>query len=121
MFRVIYFVSSTEKTARFYEKAFGARRMKPPAAQDYPSDDWIQVKTGSVQIGFHRIGSLEPNKKKRPANPFKLVFKVQDVAKKRKELVRMGVEMTKIWPLEPRGSICDGWDPEGNRFQIADR
>jgi len=121
MFRVIYFVSSTEKTARFYEKAFGARRMKPPAAQAYPSEDWIQVKTGSVQIGFHRIGSLEPNKKKRPANPFKLVFQVPDVATKRAELVRMGVEMTKIWPLEPRGSICDGWDPEGNRFQIADR
>ena len=120
MFRVIYFVSETDKTARFYEKAFGARRMKPPAAQDYPSEDWIQVKTGSVQIGFHRIGSLEP-KKKRPANPFKLVFKVPDVAKKRKELVQMGVEMTEIWALEPRGSICDGWDPEGNRFQIADR
>src|SRR5207248_6380426 len=30
MFRVIYFVSSTDRTARFYEKAFGARRMKPP-------------------------------------------------------------------------------------------
>jgi predicted enzyme related to lactoylglutathione lyase len=120
MFRVIYFVSTTEKTARFYEKAFGARRMKPPAAQDYPPEDWIQVKTGSVQIGFHRLGFLKANRKK-PENPFKLVFKVADVAKKRKELVRMGVSMTRVWALEPRGEICDGWDPEGNRFQIADR
>jgi predicted enzyme related to lactoylglutathione lyase len=120
MFRVIYFVSSTEKTARFYENAFGARRMKRPAAQDYPPEDWIQVKAGRVQIAFHRLALLEP-RKKRPENPFKLVFKVADVEKKRKELVRMGVSMTKIWQLEPRGSICDGWDPEGNRFQIADR
>jgi predicted enzyme related to lactoylglutathione lyase len=120
MFRVIYFVSNTEKTARFYENAFGVRRMKPPVAQDYPPEDWIQVKTGSVQIGFHRLGFLKA-KKKRPESPFKLVFKVADVAKKRKGLVRMGVPMTKVWALEPRGSICDGWDPEGNRFQIADR
>jgi hypothetical protein len=27
MFRVIYFVSSTDKTAWFYEKAFGARKI----------------------------------------------------------------------------------------------
>jgi hypothetical protein len=33
--------------------------MKPPAAQDYPPEDWIQVKTGSGQIGFHRRGFLE--------------------------------------------------------------
>jgi len=38
MFSVVYFVWNTEKTARFYQKAFGARRMKPPAAQDYPPE-----------------------------------------------------------------------------------
>ncbi len=28
MFRVIYFVSNTEKLAAFYQKAFGARRLE---------------------------------------------------------------------------------------------
>ena len=119
MFRVIYFVSDTERTARFYEKAFGARRMKPPAAQDYPPEEWIQVKAANVQIGFHRLSFLKA-RKRQPECAFKLVFKVPDVAKKRAALQRMGVSMTKIWRLE-RGSICDGWDPEGHRFQIADR
>ena len=119
MFRVIYFVSDTEKTARFYAKAFGARRMKPPAAQDYPPEEWIQVKSGGVQIGFHRLGLLKA-RKRHPECPFKLVFKVQSVVRKRHALLKMGVSMTRIWRLD-RGSICDGWDPEGHRFQIADR
>ena len=119
MFRVVYFVSDTRKAARFYQKAFGARRMKPPHAQDYPPEEWIQVKAGRVQIGFHRLPFLKARKKQPPC-PLKLVFKVADVARKRQALRRMGVTMTEIWPLD-RGSICDGWDPEGHRFQIADR
>jgi predicted enzyme related to lactoylglutathione lyase len=119
MFRVIYFVSNTERVAGFYQRALGAKRMKPPAAQDYPSEEWIQVKTAGVEIGFHRVPFLKARKRK-PDCAFKLVFKVPDVTRKRKALRKMGVSMTKIWRLE-RGSICDGWDPEGHRFQIADR
>ena len=35
MFRVIYFVSTTHKTGRFYEKAFGARRMNRALARRF--------------------------------------------------------------------------------------
>ena len=72
-----------------------------------------------IEIGFHRLSFLKA-RKKQPDCAFKLVFKVPDVARKRRALQRMGVSMTKIWRLE-HGSICDGWDPEGHRFQIADR
>lgn len=119
MFRVIYFVSNTEKVARFYQKAFRAKRLEPPVAQDYAPEDWIQMKTAGAEIGFHRLGFLKA-KRRQPACAFKLVFKVRDVAQKRRALKRMGVPMTSIWKLK-RGSICDGWDPEGHRFQIADR
>ena len=118
MIRVVYFVSNTERTARFYEKAFGAKRLKPPKAQDYPPEEWIQVKTGGMEIGFHKLGFLRARKRQAPC-AFKPVFKVPNVAKKRQALRRMGVSMTKIWPLK-RGSICDGWDPEGHRFQVTD-
>src|SRR5437588_1994495 len=119
MFRVIYFVSNTEKVAGFYQKAFGARRLEPPGAQDYPPEEWIQVKSAGVEIGFHKLSFLKA-RKRQPACAFKLVFKVSDVARKRRALQRMGVSMTRIWRLK-NGSICDGWDPEGHRFQIADR
>lgn len=119
MIRVVYFVSNTERTARFYQKAFGAKRMKPPQAQDYLPAEWIQVKSGAMEIGFHKLGFLTA-KKRQPGCPFKLVFKVANVARKRQALRRMGVKMTPIWPLK-KGFICDGWDPEGHRFQITDR
>jgi len=77
------------------------------------------VKTASVEIGFHRLSFLKA-RKRQPGCAFKLVFKVPDVARKRRALQRMGVSMTRIWRLKP-GSICDGWDPEGHHFQIADR
>src|SRR6266851_3283568 len=111
MFRVIYFVSNTEKVAAFYQKAFGAKRLGPPVAQDYPPEEWIQVKTARVEIGFHRLNFLKA-RKRQPDCAFKRVFKVPDVARKRRALQRMGVSMTKIWRLK-HGSICDGWDPEG--------
>ena len=99
MFRVIYFVSDTERVARFYEKAFGARRMKPPAAQDYPAQEWIQVKTARAEIGFHRLGFLKA-RKRQPECAFKLVFKVPSVARKRQALKRMGCVLSKVeWGL----------------------
>jgi predicted enzyme related to lactoylglutathione lyase len=117
--RVIYFVSDPQKAARFYQAEFRARRLRPPAAQDHPPEEWIQVKSGGVEIGFHRLGFLKARKQQPPC-PFKLVFKVRSVARKRQALLRKGVKMTRIWKID-RGSICDGWDPEGHRFQIADR
>ncbi len=119
MIRVIYFVSDTKKSAAFYQRAFGARRMRPPQAQDYPEDDWIQVRTGAVELAFHKLKG-PPLQGKQQDELFKLVFGVPDVKRKRAALVKQGVEMTGIWPLEGGGSICDGWDPNGVRFQIAD-
>ncbi len=120
MFRVIYFVSDPQRTSKFYQRAFGARRLRPPEAQDYPPEEWVQVQAGAVQIGFHRLAGLHAKKEHQPS-AFKLVFKVADVARKRRALQRQGVEMGKIWKLKPAGSICDGRDPEGHTFQIADR
>jgi len=98
MFPVIYFVSNTEKVAGFYQKALGAKRLKPPIAQDYPPEEWIQVKTASVEIGFHKLSFLKA-RKRQPDGALKLVFKVPDVARKRRALQRMGVSMTLFQPL----------------------
>lgn len=119
MFRVIYFVSDPEALARFYEKAFGAERLHPPEAQNYPATDWIQVKTEVAEIAFHCLPSEKPDVKK-PDVAFKMVFKVDDIEKTRRQLTNMGVEMTEIIQCD-HTRICDGWDPEGHRFQIADR
>ncbi len=119
MFRVIYFVSDPERVASFYEKAFGAKRLSPPVAQNYPSTEWIQVQTDCAEIAFHKLTNERPELKK-PDVAFKMVFKVDDIEKKRQELKDIGVEMTEIIQCD-HTRICDGWDSEGYRFQLADR
>jgi hypothetical protein len=51
----------------------------------------------------------------------KIVFKVDDVAAARDELMRRGAVMEAIVRPDPSFAYCDGTDPAGNRFQISSR
>ena len=120
MFRVIFFVPDPRKAAKFYIRAFGVKRLKPPKAQDYPDSEWIQTQSGKVEIAFHKTYEPKGLKKSRADESFKLVFKVKNVATKRKELLKLGVKMSEPFQAD-RTTLCDGWDCFGFRFQIADR
>ena len=50
----------------------------------------------------------------------KFVFGAKDVKKEKARLVKLGVKMGEIMEFEDL-RMCDGRDPDGNRFQISSR
>ena len=48
----------------------------------------------------------------------KIVFRVEDANAVREELLARGVEVGKLRADVPGKLICDGVDPEGNKFAI---
>jgi hypothetical protein len=72
--------------------------------------------TGSCTLALHgggegRYGQDAP----------KVVFRVSDVAASRAELLQDRVTMGEVRSPGPGIQVCDGWDPEGNRFSIESR
>lgn len=80
---------------------------------------WTELNAGGCNLAFHKLsGSVESGDN--ADNVIKFVFGTADVTEARKRLRGLGVEMTKIFEF---GEIrmCDGSDPDGNRFQISSR
>jgi catechol 2,3-dioxygenase-like lactoylglutathione lyase family enzyme len=105
--RVIIFTSNFDEMLRFYRDVLGLR----PANED---DGWVELAAGGCTIALHRWDGQAPE------GPVKIVFRSEDVAGDRDLLVARGASMSEIVRF---GSIelCDGFDPDGNAFQLSSR
>ena len=95
MNRVIVFVGDVEKCAGFFRDLFDLE----PLESDHSPGVWLELDAGGCRLGFHKAyGPEDPIDEPTggPGNPHK---------------------------LETFGDlvVCDGWDPEGHRFQISNR
>lgn len=116
--RVIIFCSDVITLANFYKNTFN---LKPSGK---PGKDWAVLKAGTVEIAFHKSGSkflkVENQKFKGANSNIKIVLEIDsDLSAFRSELIGKKVKMKTITRVEGLSYIwCDGYDPEGNVFQI---
>ncbi|MEP7077340.1 MAG: VOC family protein [Acidobacteriota bacterium] len=111
--RVIIFTQDVGRLVNFYASHFGLELVGEA------DPGWTELNAGGCNLAFHKFsGSVEKGDK--ADNGIKFVFGTRDVAAERSRLQNLGVEMTKIFDF---GDIrmCDGSDPDGNRFQISSR
>ena len=117
--RVILYVQDVPNLVRFYRDAFGLRVIEEI------SDEWAVLEAGHGQIALHRAGEAFRGRKGSTlaANSnAKLVLTVcRELPGLRLELLAKGVAMDEIKSFPGvTGPLCDGRDPEGNVFQLAE-
>jgi predicted enzyme related to lactoylglutathione lyase len=111
--QVILFCADVDKLRAFYEGAFALR-----AVEDEPG--WVRFDAGGTYFALHALrGEPADPAVERVDTYIKYTFHVDDVAAMRAKLVTLGAKMRdpKTWSDR---TFCDGIDPEGNVFQIAD-
>ena len=109
--RIIYFTNKMKTMTDFYRDVIG---LKPIEDAEFAPTDWCEFDAGACTIALHK-GSPGT-----PASRNKIVFFVEDVAKTREALIARGAKMGKSNPQSAL-HLCDGKDPEGNKFQISNR
>ena len=115
--RIILYVQDVGRLAYFYRDAFGL-----PVIEEI-KDEWAVLKAGCCEIALHRVGKAYrvADASCQVESNAKLVMAVdRELTDLRAELVVKGVPMGEIksYP-ELTGPLCDGRDPEGNVFQLA--
>lgn len=117
--RVILYVQDVDRLARFYRELFGL-----PVVEEIEGE-WSVLQAGPCQIALHRVGKAyrvdDPESWEVESN-VKLVMTVnRPLGELRAELIAKGVPMgvLKAYP-GLTGKLCDGKDPEGNVFQLAE-
>ena len=117
--RVILYVQDVDRLAAFYREAFDL-----PVVEEIKGE-WAVLDAGRCQLALHRVGKAyrvdDPASWQVESNT-KLVMTVdRPLADLRAELVARGVSMGSVKSYPPlTGRLCDGKDPEGNVFQLAE-
>jgi predicted enzyme related to lactoylglutathione lyase len=131
LIEVILYVQDMNAQVSFYRDVLGLQVQEPadPAEpadsvesadslgsggrQDFEGVTWVTLATGACTLALHagggrRLGDDAP----------KIVFLVADVPRARDELLQRGVPMGEVRSPAPGVQVCDGLDPEGNRFSV---
>lgn len=109
--RVMLFVKNVPQVAAFYRDILGLKPIGDITSQ------WVELGAGSCTIALHHASKPLSE---RGVPSAKIVFGVGDVPAGKALLEGKGVKMSKISSFDGI-DICDGWDPEGNLFQISSR
>ena len=116
--RIILYVQDVGRLAEFYRDAFGL-----PIVEEIKGE-WAVMKAGACELALHRVGRqhrvADPSSWEGESNT-KLVLTVdRDLKQLRAELDARGIPMGAIKAYPGfTGALCDGRDPEGNVFQLA--
>lgn len=109
--RIIYFTNKMTTMNKFYGETLGLAPIENKLGD--PSG-FCEFDAGSCTIALHK-GSAGI-----PASRNKIVFHSDNVNKTREELISRGAKMGKVFGSD-KLHLCDGTDPEGNKFQISNR
>ena len=108
--RVIVFTPNVDRLAGFYRSSFGLIDIGEP------SDEWAELDGGGCSIAFHQIDEHGDTRD----GWVKIVFGSKDVRGEKERLESLGLKMSEIVEFGEI-ELCDGIDPDGNRFQISSR
>jgi predicted enzyme related to lactoylglutathione lyase len=116
--RVILYVQDVDRLATFYRQLFGL-----PIVEKIKGE-WSVLDAGPCQLALHRVGEAYrvADASWKVETNAKLVMTVdRPLAEFRAELMAKGVAMREIKSFPGlTGLLCDGEDPEGNVFQLAE-
>jgi hypothetical protein len=116
--RIILYVQDVGRLANFYKDAF-----QLPIVEEIKGE-WAVLRIGACQLALHRVGEpyrVADTSSWQVETNAKLVISVtRDLRELRAELMSKGVPMRAIKSFPGlTGPLCDGTDPEGNVFQLA--
>jgi len=116
--RVILYVQDVERLETFYRDAFGL------SVVEEIKGEWAVLRVGACELALHRVGEpyrVADSSDWNVDSNVKLVISVtRDLGELRAELIHKGVPMRNIKSYPGlTGPLCDGTDPEGNVFQLA--
>ena len=116
--RIIIFTSNLNAMTRFYRDVLGLPEL---TANDDGRDTWRQFDAGPCAIALHAApDGVDTSNNNGQTNPVKISFHCANIAAERKRLISHGIDMGphhRFGDLE----LCDGPDPDGNRFQLSSR
>lgn len=116
--RVLLFVDDLEKMTKFYGNIIGLGEYISE------SDDFVTFKTEGAELCLHQIPtqylSTDNSYKPREESYVKIIFYSDCPLLKRDELIKKGVRMKEAVKFDDL-ILCDGFDAEGNVFQISNR
>ncbi len=109
--RVIVFTTNFAGMCDFYRDVIGLEIREE-------EDGWADFDAGPIRLAIHagRGGGSGGD----DAGPHKVTFFAADVEAVRAELIARGAKMGKLIRFDDT-VICDGHDPDGNRFQVSNR
>ena len=113
LMEIIIYVEDMNRQVSFYRDQLGFKVVTPQESGDYRKEFWVELDTGLCSLALHAGG-----KKRFGEDAPKFVFRVQDILAARMQLINQQVEMGEIRSAAPGVWVCDGADPEGNKFSI---
>ena len=113
LMEIIIYVEDMNRQVSFYRDQLGFKVVTPQESGDYGKEFWVELDTGVCSLALHAGG-----KKRFGEDAPKFVFRVQDILAARMQLINQQVEMGEIRSAAPGVWVCDGADPEGNKFSI---
>ncbi len=116
LMEVILYVQDMNAQVRFYRDTLGLRVKAPAGAEDFSEVFWVELDTGGCTLALHAGGQGQLGE-----DAPKIVFRVADIPAARNKLQAKGVLIGEVRAPAPGVLVCDGADPEGNRFSIESR
>lgn len=110
---IILYVEDMNRQVSFYRDKLGFKVKTPQGSADFSNEFWVELDTGTCSLALHTGG-----KRRFGVDAPKFVFRVNDILASRQALVDQEVKMGEIRSAAPGIWVCDGEDPEGNKFSI---
>ena len=110
---VILYVEDMDALVSFYRDTMELPLKYPPELESYADQMWVTFDTGECTLALHGGGEGVFGR-----DATKFVFQVEDLAEAREALLERGVLLGEVRTAAPGILVCDGEDPEGNKFSI---
>lgn len=119
----VLFTINLRSIAHFYESVIGMRVHRQ-------EDDHIVLERHAFRLTVHQIPEeyardivIAVPPEVRETSAIKLSFPIESIARSRATAARLGgcvYATDQEWSYEG-ATMCDGWDPDGNVFQLSER
>ncbi len=111
--QIILYVKDMDSEVRFYRDVIGLKMIYPQdEIADFSQEMWVEFDAGGCSLAMHG-GAQKP-----PDDKHEIIFKVENLAQARMEILNAGIHIAEIRLLEDGAPIAEGCDPEGHRFAI---
>ena len=113
LMEVILYVENMNTQVQFYRDRLGLKVRWPTGQVDYQEESWVELDTGACTLALHGGG-----RRRMEEDAPKIVFRVENIETVRQTLLERGVQLGQVRQAAPGVLVCDGLDPEGNKFSI---